>query len=335
MPVGTRGAIKYLSAADYERLGAEIVLGNTYHLMLRPGAETVAALGGLGRVRRMGRADAYRLRRLPGVLARPQGRRRRRHVPQHLRRLDAPLHPRDRGRHAGAARRRHPDGARRLPAAAVAARRHPARRRAHRGVGGAGREPHIGARIRRCSASSRVGSTKRCAPRARSAPSRSTSTATASAASASGETRGEMLPALAAALAHLPADRPRYLMGVGDPASLVEAVALGVDQFDCVLQTRLGRHGTALTGSGKLHVKNAEHATQRRAARRRLRLRGLRPAQPRLPPPPVPGRRADGVAAAQPAQRQLDAAADGTDAGGDRGRNVSTDFAGEVLAVWG
>ncbi|MGE0139439.1 MAG: tRNA-guanine transglycosylase, partial [Ilumatobacteraceae bacterium] len=49
MPVGTRGAIKYLSAADYERLGAEIVLGNTYHLMLRPGAETVASLGGLGR----------------------------------------------------------------------------------------------------------------------------------------------------------------------------------------------------------------------------------------------------------------------------------------------
>ena len=49
MPVGTRGAIKYLSASDYENLGAEIVLGNTYHLMLRPGAETVAALGGLGR----------------------------------------------------------------------------------------------------------------------------------------------------------------------------------------------------------------------------------------------------------------------------------------------
>src|SRR5260370_41256449 len=48
MPVGTRGAIKCLSAADYERLGAEIVLGNTFHLMLRPGAEPVAALGGLG-----------------------------------------------------------------------------------------------------------------------------------------------------------------------------------------------------------------------------------------------------------------------------------------------
>ena len=48
MPVGTRGAIKYLSASDYERLGAQIVLGNTYHLMLRPGAETVARFGGLG-----------------------------------------------------------------------------------------------------------------------------------------------------------------------------------------------------------------------------------------------------------------------------------------------
>jgi queuine tRNA-ribosyltransferase len=75
-----------------------------------------------------------------------------------------------------------------------------------------------------------------------------------------GETRGEMLPALAAAIEHLPSDRPRYLMGVGDPASLVESVALGVDQFDCVMQTRLGRHGTALTSTGRFHVKAARHA---------------------------------------------------------------------------
>ena len=75
-----------------------------------------------------------------------------------------------------------------------------------------------------------------------------------------GETREEMLPALAAALEHLPADRPRYLMGVGDPASLVEAVALGVDQFDCVMQTRLGRHGTALTSTGRFQAKAARNA---------------------------------------------------------------------------
>jgi len=70
-----------------------------------------------------------------------------------------------------------------------------------------------------------------------------------------------MLPALASALEHLPADRPRYLMGVGDPASLVEAVALGVDQFDCVMQTRIGRHGTAMTSEGKLHAKAARYAS--------------------------------------------------------------------------
>jgi queuine tRNA-ribosyltransferase len=75
-----------------------------------------------------------------------------------------------------------------------------------------------------------------------------------------GETREQMLPALAAVLPELPADRPRYLMGVGDPASLVEAVGLGVDQFDCVMQTRLGRHGVALTTRGRVSVKRAEFA---------------------------------------------------------------------------
>ena len=58
MPVGTRGAVKYLSAEDYERLGLQIVLANTYHLMLRPGADLIARFGGLGRVHRMGRTHA-------------------------------------------------------------------------------------------------------------------------------------------------------------------------------------------------------------------------------------------------------------------------------------
>ena len=103
-----------------------------------------------------------------------------------------------------------------------------------------------------------------------------------------GETRDEMVDALGACIDLLPSDRPRYLMGVGDPGSIVEAVALGVDQFDCVLQTRLGRHGTALTSTGKLHLKNARH-TADPARSTRVRLPGLRPAQPRLPAPPVPG----------------------------------------------
>jgi len=61
-------------------------------------------------------------------------------------------------------------------------------------------------------------------------------------------------------VAELPGDRPRYLMGVGDPVGLAEAVALGADMFDCVLPTRLARHGTALTAAGPLRLRNATFA---------------------------------------------------------------------------
>src|SRR5699024_1751145 len=74
-----------------------------------------------------------------------------------------------------------------------------------------------------------------------------------------GETREEMLPALAAAIEHLPADQPRYLMGVGDPAGIVEAIGLGVDLFDCVLPSRHARHGTVMTDAGKLMIRNKPH----------------------------------------------------------------------------
>jgi queuine tRNA-ribosyltransferase len=76
-----------------------------------------------------------------------------------------------------------------------------------------------------------------------------------------GEPREEMLPALAAAVSELPADRPRYLMGVGDPISLLDAIALGVDMFDCVLPTRLARHGTAVTSIGRYQLRAAKNAT--------------------------------------------------------------------------
>ena len=138
MPVGTRGAIKYLSAADYEQLGAEIVLGNTYHLMLRPGAETVAALGGLGRFagwRGLTLTDSggFQVFSLEpkvdddGVTFRSV--------------YDGSTHrftPESAVAHAGAARRRHPDGARRVPAAAVADRGRAHSGRAHVGMGTTG-----------------------------------------------------------------------------------------------------------------------------------------------------------------------------------------------------
>jgi queuine tRNA-ribosyltransferase len=75
-----------------------------------------------------------------------------------------------------------------------------------------------------------------------------------------GEDRSQMLPALEAALGVLPVDRPRYFMGLGDPLGIVDAVARGVDMFDCVLPTRLGRHGTMLTSAGRLNLRNRRFA---------------------------------------------------------------------------
>ena len=67
-----------------------------------------------------------------------------------------------------------------------------------------------------------------------------------------GESRAAMLDTLAATLPLLPDDQPRYLMGLGDPIGMVEAVALGIDLFDCVLPTRFARHGTILSSRGPL-----------------------------------------------------------------------------------
>jgi queuine tRNA-ribosyltransferase len=261
MPVGTRGAVKYLSADDYERLGVEIVLGNTYHLMLRPGAEVVARFGGLGRFSgwdglTLTDSGGYQVFSLEpkvdddGVTFRST--------------YDGSIHrltPEDAVRvqeQLGADIQMVLDVCPPLPSppevvelavkrtaqwAARARARHERTDQALFGIvqGGTSVE------LRRISAEQTaaldfdgygIGGLS------------------------VGETRAEMLPALLAAVDQLPADRPRYLMGVGDPASMVEAIAAGVDQFDCVLQTRLGRHGTALTASGKVQVKAARHGDE-------------------------------------------------------------------------
>ncbi len=76
-----------------------------------------------------------------------------------------------------------------------------------------------------------------------------------------GESAAEREAVLAICGPALPADRPRYLMGVGTPRDLVIAIGHGLDLFDCVLPTRMGRHGIAYTDAGPLHLKRAEHAT--------------------------------------------------------------------------
>ncbi len=75
-----------------------------------------------------------------------------------------------------------------------------------------------------------------------------------------GETKPEMYRVLDLLESHLPADKPRYLMGVGEPEDLLAGVERGIDMFDCVTPTRLARHGTAYTSLGKLTVRNAVYA---------------------------------------------------------------------------
>jgi queuine tRNA-ribosyltransferase len=257
MPVGTRGAVKYLDAADYEALGARIVLGNTYHLMLRPGAEVVEALGGLGRFAgwdglTLTDSGGFQVFSLDpkvdddGVTFRSvyDG-------SSHQFTPEAAVEVQER---IGASIAMVLDVCPPLPspievirlavertaAWAERARRHHRRAdQAQFGIVQGG----IDEALRAESAERTVALDF---------------DGYGIGGLSVGESRAEMLPALAAAIAEIPADRPRYLMGVGDPARIVEAVALGVDQFDCVMQTRLGRHGTALTSTGRVNLKRAE-----------------------------------------------------------------------------
>jgi queuine tRNA-ribosyltransferase len=70
-----------------------------------------------------------------------------------------------------------------------------------------------------------------------------------------------MVDAISTATSILPADQPRYVMGLGDPAGIVEAIRHGADMFDCVAPTREGRHGRAWTSAGKINLRNAVHTT--------------------------------------------------------------------------
>jgi queuine tRNA-ribosyltransferase len=75
-----------------------------------------------------------------------------------------------------------------------------------------------------------------------------------------GEPQSVMLALIEETVPYLPAERPRYLMGVGTPEDLLEAVKRGIDMFDCVLPTRNGRHGVAFTRRGPINLRNARHA---------------------------------------------------------------------------
>jgi queuine tRNA-ribosyltransferase len=262
MPVGTAGTVKAMTADAVRSTGAKMVLGNTYHLMLRPGAERVARLGGL-----------HKLMDWHGPILTDSGGFQVMSL-NDLRKLDAD----------GVTFRSHLDGSshRLTPERSVEI------------------QHLLGADVTMCfdectpfpathdQAASSMRLSMRWAERSRRAfvpreghglfgivqgstfdDLRAESVAALTAIGfegyaigglAVGEGQAEMFRVLDVTTPLLPADAPRYLMGVGTPADLIGAVRRGVDMFDCVIPTRSGRTGRAYTSRGVLNLRNARHA---------------------------------------------------------------------------
>ncbi|MGL5115347.1 MAG: tRNA guanosine(34) transglycosylase Tgt [Beijerinckiaceae bacterium] len=262
MPVGTVATVKGMYPDQVRALGADIVLGNTYHLMLRPGAERMARLGGLHEFMRwphpiLTDSGGFQVMSLSG-----------------LRKLDE----------KGVTFQSHIDGSKhhlspersveiqnllgsdivmqldeciRLPAERAEVERAmrlslrwaercktafgETRGRALFGIVQGGTDETL----RRESAEALVAMDLK---------------GYAIGGLAVGEPQAEMLATIAATEPWLPQNKPRYLMGVGTPDDLLEAIRRGIDMFDCVHPTRAGRHGTIYTRFGKLNMQNAKHA---------------------------------------------------------------------------
>lgn len=285
MPIATRGAVKHLSGEDLRELGASVVLSNTYHLMLRPGPELLRRLGGLHRLMDWpgpiltdsGGFQVYSLSRLRRVtesgvtFADPQSGRRYHLTPKLALRVQAAIgsdlrmvldecvgHPASRTRLERAVR-----------LTTAWAKRSRAAWRPRRngplllGIVQGG----VDLDLRR----------------------RSVAEITALdfdgyaiGGLAVGEAREQMLRVLQAVVPLLPAEQPRYLMGVGRPQEIVAAVRLGVDLFDCVIPTRearhgrlyVWRHGRSLAGESfytTLNITNARFRSDRAALDSRCR----------------------------------------------------------------
>ncbi|MDE0652994.1 MAG: tRNA guanosine(34) transglycosylase Tgt [bacterium] len=262
MPVGTRGAVRTLSSADLEDLGAAVVLANTYHLMLRPGAELISERGGLHRFMDwsghvLTDSGGYQVMSLEPKLDDTGATFRSTYdgsthtlTPERAVEVQAllgsdiamvldvcPPLPSPRTVIESAVER----------TAAWAARA----RAAHRSIA-----PPAQAQFGIVQGGVDLDLRRASAARTREIGFDGYAIGGLSV----GEERYERLEPLQATTEMLPADRPRYLMGVGDPLSIIEAVGVGVDMFDCVLPTRLARHGTVLTAEGRLNLTNARFA---------------------------------------------------------------------------
>jgi queuine tRNA-ribosyltransferase len=263
MPVGTQASIKGVHHDDVRASGAEIVLGNTYHLMLRPTAERIAALGGLHDFMRwpypiLTDSGGFQVMSLsPLRKISEDGVTFRSHIDGAMVAL-TPERAIDVQMLLGSDIAMQLDECVRLPAE----------------PGDIERAMKLSLRwAERCKRAFESAAPGRALfgivqggddPKLRLHSARALVDIDfpgyAVGGLAVGEPQEAMLRIVGETVAALPADKPRYLMGVGTPDDLLEAVARGVDMFDCVMPTRNGRHGLAFTPFGPINIKNAHHA---------------------------------------------------------------------------
>jgi queuine tRNA-ribosyltransferase len=262
MPVGTQAAIKGVHHDDVRAAGADIILANTYHLMLRPTAERVAALGGLHEFMHwplpiLTDSGGYQVMSLAplrkvseaGVIFR-----------SHLDGAMVELTPEravDVQIMLGADIAMQLDECVRLPAepADIDRAMRLSLRWAERCKRAFERAP-VG---RALFGIVQGGDDARLREQSAQALIDTGFDGYAIGGLAVGESEEVMLRMVAATAPALPAERPRYLMGVGTPSDILKAIARGIDMFDCVLPTRNGRHGLAFTRFGPINIKNARH----------------------------------------------------------------------------
>jgi queuine tRNA-ribosyltransferase len=262
MPVGTAATVKAMLPQSVRETGADILLGNTYHLMLRPGAERVARLGGLHKFMGWGRPiltdsggfQVMSLSKLRKITE--DGVRFRSHIDGHEEFLSPERAMEIQGL-LGSDIQMVLDECPALPAdhAIIEKSLALSMRWAKRSKAAFGEKPG-----RACFGIVQGGTFADLRVRSAEALREIGFDGYAVGGLAVGEGQQVMFETLDVTVPHLPAAQPRYLMGVGKPDDIVGAVLRGIDMFDCVLPTRSGRNGQAFTWHGPLNLKNARHA---------------------------------------------------------------------------
>ncbi len=263
MPVGTQAAIKGVHHDDVHASGADIILGNTYHLMLRPGAERVAALGGLHAFMRwpypiLTDSGGFQVMSLSALRkVNEAGVTFRSHIDGALVEL-TPERAIEVQNLLGSDIAMQLDECVSLPAASDEIER--AMELSLRWAERCKRAFESASPGRALFGIVQGGDDRRLREKSARALTDIGFDGYAIGGLAVGEAPEVMRNVVAATAPALPAERPRSLMGVGTPADLLAAVGRGIDMFDCVLPTRNGRHGLAFTRFGPINIKNALHA---------------------------------------------------------------------------